>query len=84
MIADESTGPARSGKWVKMYIRRWLGSPVQTKDGGLIQKQEKGTPQGGVISPLLANLYQRAEIVEKREDYRCSSARNYVGLEGLI
>lgn len=44
-------------KWVKMYIRRWLESPVQTKDGRLIQKQGKGTPQGGVISPLLANLY---------------------------
>lgn len=44
-------------KWAKLYIRRWLESPVQTKDGRLIQKQGKGTPQGGVISPLLANLY---------------------------
>jgi len=46
-----------SEKWVNLYIRRWLESPVQTKDGALIQKQGKGTPQGGVISPLLANLY---------------------------
>jgi len=46
-----------SQKWVKLYIRRWLESPVQTKDGRLLQKQGKGTPQGGVISPLLANLY---------------------------
>ena len=46
-----------SEKWVKLYIRRWLESPVQTKDGNLLQKQGKGTPQGGVISPLLANLY---------------------------
>ncbi len=44
-------------QWVKMYIRRWLESPVQTKDGQLVPKQGKGTPQGGVISPLLANLY---------------------------
>lgn len=44
-------------KWVKKYIRRWLESPVQTKDGGLVQKQGRGTPQEGVISPLLANLY---------------------------
>jgi RNA-directed DNA polymerase len=44
-------------QWVKMYIIRWLESPVQTKDGQLIPKQGKGTPQGGVISPLLANLY---------------------------
>lgn len=44
-------------KWVKMYIKRWLESPVQSKDGQLIEKQGKGTPQGGVISPLLSNLY---------------------------
>jgi retron-type reverse transcriptase len=31
--------------------------PVQTKSGELVQKQGKGTPQGGVISPLLANLF---------------------------
>ena len=44
-------------KWVKMYIRRWLETPVQQSDGTLIQKEGKGTPQGGVISPLLANLF---------------------------
>jgi RNA-directed DNA polymerase len=44
-------------KWVKMYIRRWLEAPVQQPDGTLIQKGGKGTPQGGVISPLLANLF---------------------------
>ena len=43
-------------KWVKMYIRRWLESPVQTKEG-LVNKAGQGTPQGGVISPLLANLF---------------------------
>jgi RNA-directed DNA polymerase len=43
-------------KWAKMYIRRWLQTPIQTKDG-LVQKQGQGTPQGGVISPLLANLF---------------------------
>lgn len=44
-------------KWVKMYIERWLQMPVQMSNGTLKQKQGKGTPQGGVISPLLANLY---------------------------
>ena len=44
-------------KWVKMYIKRWLTAPVQNKAGELIYKEGKGTPQGGVISPLLANLF---------------------------
>lgn len=43
-------------KWVKMYILRWLEAPVQTKQG-LVYKNGRGTPQGGVISPLLANLF---------------------------
>ena len=44
-------------KWVKLYVERWLRMPIQKKDGTLQQKEGKGTPQGGVISPLLANLY---------------------------
>jgi group II intron reverse transcriptase/maturase len=44
-------------KWACMYIRRWLNMPVLKKDGRLKEKQGKGTPQGGVISPLLANLF---------------------------
>lgn len=42
-------------KWVQMYASRWLKAPVET-DVGLLSR-DKGTPQGGVISPLLANLY---------------------------
>jgi group II intron reverse transcriptase/maturase len=44
-------------KWAKMYIVRWLECPIQTSKGELIQKKGEGTPQGGVISPLLANLF---------------------------
>jgi group II intron reverse transcriptase/maturase len=44
-------------KWVKMYVERWLQMPIMKKDGTLEQRNGKGTPQGGVISPLLANLY---------------------------
>ena len=44
-------------KWCQIYIKRWLTALVQTKSGELIEKQGKGTPQGGVISPLLANLF---------------------------
>ena len=39
-----------------LYIERWLQAPVQEEDGRLVPR-EKGTPQGGVISPLLANLF---------------------------
>jgi RNA-directed DNA polymerase len=43
-------------KWIVLYIERWLTAPVQEEDGQLILR-EKGTPQGGVASPLLANLF---------------------------
>lgn len=46
-----------SEKWCIMYIKRWLQMPIQTKSGKLVQKNGKGTPQGGVISPLMANLF---------------------------
>ena len=40
--------------WV--YIERWLKAPVRTEDGRIVPRSA-GTPQGGVISPLLANLF---------------------------
>lgn len=43
-------------KWEILYIVRWLKALVQQPDRRLI-KQVKGTPRGGVISPLLENLY---------------------------
>jgi RNA-directed DNA polymerase len=43
-------------KWVLLYIERWLTASVQMPDGA-VQARDKGTPQGGVISPLLANLF---------------------------
>ena len=43
-------------KWVRLYIRRWLTAPLQLADGTIAQRA-RGTPQGGVISPLLANLF---------------------------
>lgn len=42
--------------WVRLYIARWLRAPVQRPDGTLGERT-KGTPQGGVVSPLLANLF---------------------------
>ncbi|HKZ79485.1 MAG TPA: reverse transcriptase domain-containing protein [Pyrinomonadaceae bacterium] len=43
-------------KWVVLYIERWLKAPAQDEAGHL-RKRDRGTPQGGVISPLLANLF---------------------------
>lgn len=43
-------------KWVLRYIERWLKAPLQTRKGEIIARTN-GTPQGGVISPLLANLF---------------------------
>ena len=42
--------------WVVLYIERWLRAEVQLPDGRLVAR-ERGTPQGGVVSPLLANLF---------------------------
>lgn len=42
--------------WVRLYVERWLTAPVVHKDGR-IETRTQGTPQGGVISPLLANLF---------------------------
>lgn len=39
-----------------LYVERWLKAPV-LKENGELQQRTKGTPQGGVISPLLANLF---------------------------
>ena len=43
-------------KWLLLYIERWLTAPVRLEDGTL-EPREKGTPQGSVVSPLLANLF---------------------------
>ncbi len=42
--------------WVRLYVGRWLRAPVQRADGS-VEERMKGTPQGGVISPVLANLF---------------------------
>jgi RNA-directed DNA polymerase len=43
-------------KWVLLYVERWLKAGVEQEDGS-IAARTKGTPQGGVASPLLANIY---------------------------
>lgn len=45
-----------NNKWVILYIKRWLKALTQLPDGTLVERT-KGTPQGGVISPILSNLF---------------------------
>jgi RNA-directed DNA polymerase len=42
--------------WILLYLRRWLEAPAQLEDGTLVPRT-KGTPQGGVVSPLVANIF---------------------------
>ena len=43
-------------KWIILYIERFLKAPMKMPNGNLEQRRT-GTPQGGVISPVLANLF---------------------------
>ena len=43
-------------KWALLYIERWLKAPMVTEDGNTIERN-CGTPQGGVVSPILSNLF---------------------------
>jgi RNA-directed DNA polymerase len=42
--------------WILLYLQRWLEAPAQLEDGTLVPRM-KGTPQGGVVSPLVANVF---------------------------
>ena len=64
-------------RWVLKLIRMWLRCPVIEEGGG--KKRGKGTPQGGVISPLLANIYLHGMDVAFHEEedgpYQAANAR---------
>src|SRR5215208_1005993 len=55
-LVERAVAHHTDNPWVRLYIGRWLRAPVQRPDGTLEQRT-KGTPQGGVLSPLLANLF---------------------------
>ena len=42
-------------KWALLYIERWLTAPME--QNGIRIERTRGTPQGGVISPILSNLF---------------------------
>lgn len=43
-------------KWILLYVERWLTASMEEPNGNLIIR-DKGTPQGGVVSPILSNLF---------------------------
>jgi len=43
-------------KWVVLYVERWLKAPVEQADGTLVNR-DRGIPQGGVVSPVLSNIF---------------------------
>jgi group II intron reverse transcriptase/maturase len=45
-----------SEKWVLMYVERWLKAGTLKENGEIIERRI-GSAQGGVISPLLANMF---------------------------
>ena len=49
-------GSTRIARWILLYLKRWLEAPAQLEDGTLVPRT-KGTPQGGVVSPLVANIF---------------------------
>ena len=55
-LVERALAHHTDNQWLRLYIARWLRAPVQKPDGTLEQRT-KGTPQGGVVSPLLANLF---------------------------
>jgi RNA-directed DNA polymerase len=55
-LVERAVAHHTDSPWVRLYIARWLRAPVQKTDGTREQRT-RGTPQGGVISPLLAHLF---------------------------
>lgn len=43
-------------KWALLYIERWLKAPMMQEDGVIVERN-RGTPQGGVVSPILSNAF---------------------------
>lgn len=43
-------------QWVLLYVSRWLKAGIMQRDGNRVERTT-GTPQGGVVSPLLANIF---------------------------
>jgi len=64
-------------RWIHLYAERWLKAPLQREDGTL-EARNSGTPQGGVISPILANLFMHYAFDEwMRRNFPCVPFERY-------
>jgi RNA-directed DNA polymerase len=62
--------------WILVYVERWLTAPFEIAEGEQLQR-ERGTPQGGVVSPILMNLFMHYAFDSwmKRNNPQCPFAR---------
>jgi RNA-directed DNA polymerase len=62
--------------WILLYLERWLTAPFETTDGQRLARG-RGTPQGGVVSPIMMNLFMhyRFDLWMKRSNPSCPFAR---------
>src|ERR1700688_2176864 len=62
--------------WILLYLKRWLTAPFETTDGERLSR-ERGTPQGGVVSPIMMNLFMHYtfDLWMKRNNPSCPFAR---------
>jgi len=63
-------------RWVVLYVERWLQAPTIT-EAGEVKARQRGTPQGGVLGPLLLNLFLHYAFDRwlRREMPNCPFAR---------
>jgi RNA-directed DNA polymerase len=63
-------------RWILLYLERWLTAPFETAEGEQVPRQ-RGTPQGGVVSPILMNLFMHYafDIWMDRRYPQCRFAR---------
>ena len=55
-LLKKAVGKHTREPWIEIYVDRWLKAPFMDANG-TITERKCGTPQGGVISPVLANLF---------------------------